>query len=85
MLCGIGFTMSLFIGELSFNDADLIDAAKMGTLLGSALSFFGAFVILRLTAKTERDVDRDEADEVFGENFDVEPTLDDPETTRPTR
>jgi NhaA family Na+:H+ antiporter len=38
LLCGVGFTMSLFIGELAFTDRLLIDEAKIGTLLGSILS-----------------------------------------------
>ena len=48
MLCGIGFTMSLFIGALAFpGRADLVEAAKLGTLLGSALSALAGFLILR--------------------------------------
>lgn len=36
-LAGIGFTMSLFVANLALKDA-LLDAAKVGTLTGSALS-----------------------------------------------
>ena len=37
-LAGIGFTMSLFIAQLAFQDADAIERAKLGILLGSAVS-----------------------------------------------
>lgn len=37
-LGGIGFTMSLFIAQLAFNDAAMIEEAKLGILAGSAIS-----------------------------------------------
>jgi NhaA family Na+:H+ antiporter len=85
LLCGIGFTMSLFIGELAFTDAALIDGAKIGTLVGSAASVLAAFLVLELARTEPRvdadrvDADRGEADEVFGENYDDEPLLDEEE------
>jgi Na+:H+ antiporter, NhaA family len=38
VLCGIGFTMSLFIGGLAFPDPGHETAVKLGVLAGSALS-----------------------------------------------
>jgi Na+:H+ antiporter, NhaA family len=37
-LAGIGFTMSLFIGSLAFEDASLIDGVRLGVITGSMLS-----------------------------------------------
>jgi len=48
LLCGIGFTMSLFIGLLAFADAERESMTKLAVLAGSLLSAFaGAAVLLR--------------------------------------
>lgn len=46
MLCGIGFTMSLFIGGLAFDDEALIKSVKVGVLVGSLLSAVTGFALL---------------------------------------
>ncbi|MBD2842638.1 Na+/H+ antiporter NhaA [Erythrobacter sp. KMU-140] len=50
ILCGIGFTMSLFIGGLAFPQQPLfVEEAKIGILTGSAISAILGFIVLRLT------------------------------------
>lgn len=49
ILCGIGFTFSLFIGLLSFEEAILINQMKLGVILGSVVSAIGGIALL-LTA-----------------------------------
>ena len=68
LLCGIGFTMSLFIGALAFpGNAALVDAAKIGTLAGSLLAGIAGWAVLRWSAPVEcPEDDRGEAEELFG-------------------
>jgi NhaA family Na+:H+ antiporter len=51
LLCGIGFTMSLFIGGLAFDDPLLIDEVKIGVLGGSILSAICGYALLRWSGK----------------------------------
>jgi Na+:H+ antiporter, NhaA family len=55
LLCGIGFTMSLFIGGLAFTDTAQGDAVKIGVLMGSIASAFCGYLLLRFGANQKRD------------------------------
>jgi NhaA family Na+:H+ antiporter len=46
LLCGIGFTMSLFIGLLAFADAERESMIKLAVLAGSLLSAFAGAAVL---------------------------------------
>jgi len=56
VICGIGFTMSLFIGSLAFGTqgADYTALVRLGVLTGSFLSgIFGAIIILMFCPKRQ--------------------------------
>ena len=54
LLAGIGFTMSLFIAMLAFDDLASVNAAKRGIIAGSLLAGVAGAVLLR-TGRVSRD------------------------------
>ena len=54
-LAGIGFTMSLFIGGLSFSDQAHMNEVRLGVLAGSAISALIGYTVLRLSARPDED------------------------------
>jgi len=53
ILCGVGFTMSLFVGSLAFEntslDPEMVFDERLGIILGSLLSGFLGYLVLYLT------------------------------------
>ena len=56
LLAGVGFTMSLFITELAFNDHIMIDYAKSGILLASVVSGIAGLLVLKRTRRLNRTI-----------------------------
>ena len=54
-LAGVGFTMSLFIATLAFEEVALVDAAKTAVLAGSLLATLIGSVLLLLTARSVQE------------------------------
>jgi NhaA family Na+:H+ antiporter len=54
-LAGIGFTMSLFIAMLAFDEAGPVNAAKSGILAGSLLAGIAGAIVLRIAAGFRND------------------------------
>jgi NhaA family Na+:H+ antiporter len=55
LLGGIGFTVSLLITSLAFEDAALVDEAKLGVLGASAIAGAVGFVFLWFATRTEAE------------------------------
>jgi NhaA family Na+:H+ antiporter len=53
ILCGIGFTMSLFIGGLAFEDLHHQASIRLGVLSGSVISAVLGFLVLYFAPKAE--------------------------------
>ncbi|MFK4824214.1 Na+/H+ antiporter NhaA [Paenochrobactrum sp. BZR 588] len=54
ILCGIGFTMSIFIGLLSFPSELMQTETKLGVLMGSGLSAVIGYLLLRVAPTKTR-------------------------------
>ena len=68
LLCGIGFTMSLFIGALAFpGDPAQVDRARIGTLAGSLIAALAGWAVLRFAAPVsgEQAEDMEDVAELF--------------------
>jgi NhaA family Na+:H+ antiporter len=57
LLCGIGFTMSLFIGSLAFEETgvNLMFDERLGTILGSLASGICGFLVLFFCLPADKD------------------------------
>jgi NhaA family Na+:H+ antiporter len=56
LIAGIGFTMSIFIAMLSFNDPTMIEEAKLAILIGSLLSgVIGSIYLTSVAGKKTND------------------------------
>ena len=58
MLCGVGFTMSLFVAALSFTDTASLDAARLAVLIGSAASAALGLACLKMRRDRPRGMRR---------------------------
>ena len=59
ILCGVGFTMSLFVGSLAFEDVavnqEIVFDERIGITLGSLLSGIMGFIVLHLSLPKTRE------------------------------
>ena len=53
-LCGVGFTMSLFIGSLAFDGPGYFTPLRLGVIAGSALSGVTGYLLLRFASGNAR-------------------------------
>ena len=56
-LCGVGFTMSLFIGSLAFEETgvNLLFDERLGIIIGSLASGILGYLVLRYSLKPQKD------------------------------
>lgn len=55
-LAGVGFTMSLFIGGLSFADQEMMNQVRLGVLSGSIVAGIIGYVVLMVAGQTKEEV-----------------------------
>ncbi|MBE0443276.1 MAG: Na+/H+ antiporter NhaA [Psychrobacter sp.] len=51
LLCGVGFTMSLFIGGLAFAGETTLFDERLGIIMGSIVSGIAGYIMLKVTLK----------------------------------
>lgn len=56
LLCGVGFTMSLFIGGLAFGGGTSMFDERLGIIMGSIVSGVAGYLVLKATLKDEVNV-----------------------------
>lgn len=55
LLCGVGFTMSLFIGGLAFGGANPLFDERLGIIMGSIISGVAGYLMLKATLKDSKN------------------------------
>ena len=53
LLCGVGFTMSLFIGGLAFGGGSPLFDERLGIIMGSIVSGVAGYIMLKVTLKED--------------------------------
>lgn len=56
LFCGIGFTMSLFIGTLAFDDPALASPVRLGVLSGSLVSALAGLFLMYIAHKPHKSI-----------------------------
>ncbi len=56
-LCGIGYTMSIFISGLAYDDIQLIESSKISVLIASVISAIFGLMILKARFRKSRSAD----------------------------
>ncbi len=61
LVCGIGFTMSLFIGSLAFEETgvNLLVDERLGILIGSLISGIAGYLVLKFSVRKDIKVSHD--------------------------
>lgn len=55
IVCGIGFTMSIFVSILAFDPGHAQEMAKGGVILGSLISALFGYIFLRLVGANRKE------------------------------
>jgi len=60
ILCGVGFTMSLFIGGLAFTEPEYMNQVRLGVLVGSFVAAIVGYLILLIATAGQAPIPEDE-------------------------